>query len=267
MFQKTGYILFFSLVIVLSSCTSKFQKLLKSADNDLKYEKAIELFEQEDYYRAEQLISQLMAVYRGTDKAEKLFYYYAYCYYNQKDYLMASYYFKKYANTFPNSEEAEESLFKCAYCYFLDSPKYNLDQSNTYEAINEFQLFVNKYPKSERVKECNNLIDDLRSKLEMKAFNIAKLYYKMNDYQAAVVSFNNILVDFPDTEHKEEILFYILKSNYFYAIHSILEKQKDRHREVIESYKDLVVLYPESKHFDDASKMHKTSLKEIIKFK
>ncbi|MCF8235543.1 MAG: outer membrane protein assembly factor BamD [Bacteroidales bacterium] len=266
MFKKAFYIMMVLLLAVVVSSCSKYQQLLKSTDNELKYEKAIEYFEQGDYYKSLMLLQQLNAVYRGTNKAEKLTYYMAYCYYEQKDYILASYYFKRYAQNFPRTDRAEECLYMNAYCYYLDSPRYSLDQSNTFTAIKELQLFINQYPDSERVDKANELMDDLRDKLEEKAFEIAELYYKMGDYQAAITSFKNILKDFPDAEYKEEVMLYILKAYYDYAINSIKEKKEERLADAVQAFETFVYNFPESEYLDEAGKYHKNTRQVLEKF-
>ena len=145
--------------VILSVSCSKHSRVLKSGDNELKYEVAVDLFEKGDYYRAIQIFDQLIAVYRGTERIENINYYYAYCYYEQDDYLLASYYFKRFAQNYPSNAKAEECMFLNAYCYYLDSPRYSLDQTNTYEAIKEMQLFINLYPTSDSIQRCNLVID------------------------------------------------------------------------------------------------------------
>lgn len=249
-------------LVGLSSC-SKYQKLLKSSDNDLKYEKAVEYYNSGDYYRALQLFDQLLPFYKGTDKAEELNYFYPYCYFEQHDYIMAAYYFKRYANNYPNNKKAEECVYMSAYCKYLKSPKYSLDQTNTYEAINELQLFINMYPDSYRVKDCNNIIDKLREKLENKAYHAALLYYKMEHYKSAILSFENLLKDFPDTQYKEEILFYIINAYYEYAKNSVAEMQEERYSVTIESYENLRFSFPESDYLKQTEKIYINSLEVI----
>ena len=250
------------LFILIASC-SKHSKLLKSVDNEAKFEAAVDYFEKADYYRALQLFEQLMGAFRGTAKAEQLYFYYAYCYYYQEEYLMASYYFKRYAKSFPGGERSEECFFMSAYCQYLLSPKYSLDQTNTYEAIKEFQLFIDIYNDSDRIETCNQLIDELRAKLEKKDFEIAKLYLKTEHYRAAITAFNNVIKDYPDTRNKEEILYYILKSYFYYAEKSIKEKQLERYQSAIEAYNDLKYLFPESEFIEDATDMHGDAMEEI----
>lgn len=225
------------------SC-SQYQKLLKGSDNELKYTKALEYYEKGNFLRAQQLFDQIQAFFRGTEKAEKIAFLNANCYYKQKDYILGGYYFKQFTTNFSTSSYAEEALYLSAYCNYLDSPRSSLDQASTHEAISSLQVFINQYPKSERVAECNKLIDELRAKLEKKDIDIAMMYYRMVDYKAAVVSLNNVLKDYPDTKSKELILFSILQAKYEYAQNSVSEKRRERMNEALGAYDELVAGFP-----------------------
>jgi outer membrane protein assembly factor BamD len=144
-------------------------------------------------------------------------------------------------------------MYMNAYCYYLDSPPFSLDQTNTYTAINELQLFIDTYPNSDRVEECTNLMDRLREKLQKKAFNAANLYYKMRQYEAAITSYNTMLNDYPGTDYKEEILFNILKSYYYYGLKSIQSKQAERYQAALDAYNEFIFQYPDSKFLKDAN--------------
>jgi len=253
MFFNRLKIFFLLALIVLASC-GKHQKLLKSTDNEAKYAAAIDYYEEKDYYRALQLFQQLVNFYQGTEKAEQMQFYYAYCYYYQKDNVLASYYFKRFVNNYPRSAFAEEAMFMNAYCYFLDSPSSSLDQTNTYTAVKELQLFINLYSDSERVEEANKLIDQLRAKLQKKDLDIANLYLKMRLYEAAIHSFN--------TEFKEEILFSILKSNFNYAQKSILSKQQERYQSALDAYNELVFQFPETRYLKESKNMNRIILEK-----
>ncbi len=258
-------VLFLMMSLILLASCSKYQKLLKSTDNDLRYDKAIEYYEKGDYYRAMQLFEQLNMIYRGTDKAERLNYYMAYCYYYQEEYIMAAYYFKRYAKSFPNTDRAEECYFMTAYSQYLLSPKYSLDQTSTYDALTELQLFINRFPGSDRVERANQLIDDLREKLQKKAFEIAELYFKMEDYEAAITSFENLLKDYPDTDYKEDIYFYVLRSYFNYAELSIHSKKKDRYSKAVELFEELIYTFPETDYHKNATSVYEDSLEELKK--
>lgn len=260
MIKRGLYLLLIITSIILNSC-GQYQKLLKSTDKELKYKTAVEYFESENYYRSISLFENIKASYKGTPKDEEIHYFIASAYYNQNDYVLAAYYYDQYTKTFPISDKIEDVTFLKAYCYYLDSPKYSLDQANTNLAIQELQLFINQYPNSSRIVECNGLIDNLREKLEKKAYETALLYYKISDYQAAIVSFQTLLEDYPGTKNKEVILYYILKSSYIFASNSVVEKQQERYQVTLKSYENLIKYFPESAHIEEAKEIYQESLK------
>jgi outer membrane protein assembly factor BamD len=234
----------------------------------LKYNSGIDFYEREDYGKALRLFESLKASFRGTNKDELVSYYIAKCTFYEKDYQLGSYYFSKFAKDFPNSKHNEEALFMTAYCEYLESPKFSLDQTTTLEAIKKLQIFIDQYPNSTRIARCNELLDSLRDKLEKKAYENALLYYKIGSnsfgaFQASIVSFQNVLVDYPDTERKEDILFKILKARYEIANKSIEKKKKERFKLVVSDYNNLKKEFPTSDLLKDAENIYQKSLKQI----
>ena len=248
----------------LVSC-SKFNRIQKSTDIEAKYKAAVEYYESGGYFQALQLFEELVTLYRGTNKAEATYYYYCMCYYQTGEFTVAAYHFNNFVRTFPGSERAEQAAFNNAMCYYLDSPVYSLDQSSTIESINQFQLFVNRYPKSEKVEECNRLIDELRFKLEKKEYRVALLYYNMERYKSAVTAFKNMMKRYPATEYEEQCLYYIMMASFNYAERSIKTKQSERYKSTIEAHNEFVDTYPESKLTKEAEKVLKECRERIKK--
>ncbi len=259
---KTSWLLGIILLLVTTSC-SKYQRLLKSDDVMLKKEKAIEYYYNEDYHRALGLLTDIIPAFRGTAHAEQINYYYAMAHYKQRDYILAAHYFKTFTQGFPRSEHAEEFLFMSAYCKYLLSPRPSLDQTDTRTAIRELQAFINRYPNSHRVEEANELIDELRLKLEQKAFHTAMLYYNIRDYTAAVTSFNNVIRDFPDTEFRETALYYIIRSHHEFAENSIIDRQLERYQNVVRAHRRLENRFPDSEHLPSANRMLRNAQSQI----
>ena len=260
-------LLLFILSTLLLGSSCKYQKILKSTDLNLKYESAVKYYEKKDYSRAFPLFEELLNLYKGTSRAQDIYYYYAMCNYGLDDYALASYHFKNFVSTFPSSPRAEECAYMGAYCYFMDSPNYTLDPTSTELALTELQLFINKYPTSTRVQTCNDLMDKLRSKLETKDYQTAKLYFKVQNYKAAIVAFDNLVKDFPESTRKEECQFYALKSRYLLAINSIEEKKFERLEETKKAYFQFVDLYPKSNYLSEAERFYSGTTKEISKNK
>jgi outer membrane protein assembly factor BamD len=255
------------LILVAGSCKSKFEKLKASNDNAKKYQAALALYNKKQYSKALELFETLVQRYRGQSQAEDLYYYYAYANYNLKDYTSARYHFKTFADTYPSSTRAEECRFMEAYCYYLDSPNYSLDQENTTKAIETLQLFINLYPKSERVAEAGKLIQNLRDKLERKSFENARLYLTIGDYQSAVIAFGNTLRDYPDTKYAEEIEFLTVKAQFEYADHSRFYTQVDRFNQTLAFEQQFTDAYPSSKYKNAALSLKKNSEQGIIQAK
>lgn len=261
---RLSLITFVLILIGLSSC-GRFQKLLKSNDYEEKYAMALEFFENEEYNKTLQLLDQITPIYRGTDKAQNIDFMYAQCHYGQKDYILAGYYFKRFYQSFGKSDKAEEALFLSAYSNYMDSPRFSLDQETTVNAIQELKLFISRFPNSEKVSEAKQLIDELESRLEYKAFQMAKLYLKMNDFKAAISSFSAFVKQYQMSDYHEESMFLIVKANYEYALNSIEMRQTERFSETSEAYVDFVSQFPESKFLKEADKMNNVASSYITK--
>jgi outer membrane protein assembly factor BamD len=254
-FFKFGLIL---LTVILSSCGS-YNKIVKSTDYEFKYKKAVEYYEEGEYVRSGTLLKELVSIYRGTNRADKVYYYYAKSMIGQNDYLMAGHYFKTLIKEFPMSEHAEESYFMDGYCSYLMSPKARLDQTITHEAIDALQLYVNLYPFNERVDEANRLIDEMNDKLVYKSYLSARLYYDFDNYKAAVIALTSSLSEHPDTKYREELMFMLLESKYMLAIGSVYDKRQERLSSALDEYFTFIDEFPESKHIKEAEKFYKTT--------
>ena len=248
--------------MILLSC-SEYQKVVKSSDYNLKYTKAVEYYQEGEYYKAQSLFDELVSIFKGTDKAEDVLYYYADCYYQQKDYILGAYYFDNFAKTFPYSPRTQKAAYTAAYCYYLNSPRPSLDQTETYKAIDAMQVYINKYPQSEQVIEANNIIETLRAKLEKKSYDNAKLYFKLGDYHAASISLKNSIKEFPDSEFREEILYLIVKSSFLLSEMSVIAKQGERYQNTISEYYVFIDEYPESAYLKEIEKMYTKSVNQI----
>jgi len=255
LFFKTVLLLF---IVILGSCSS-YNKIVKSTDYEFKYKKAIEYYEDGEYVRSGTLLKELVGVYRGTNRADKIYYYYAKSMIGQKDYLMAGHYFKTLVKEYPMSEFAEESYFMDGYCSYLMSPKARLDQAVTYEAIDALQLYVNLYPFNDRVEEASRLIGEMNDKLVNKAYLSARLYYDFDNYKASVIALTNCLSEYPDSKYREELMFMLLESKYMLAIGSVYDKRQERLSSALDEYFSFVDEFPESKHIKEAEKFHKTT--------
>lgn len=248
-------------VLLLVSC-DKYNKLLKSTDYELKLTKAKEYFDKGSYIKSSQLYEELIPVVKGTYRAEEVYYRYTWSEYYLGDYIISQYHFKNFTRQFPNSDKAEECYFMNAFCYYLTSANYRLDQTSTKNAIKEYQSFIDTYPNSPKIDTCNLLIDKLRAKLEKKAYEITKQYYKLEDWKAAIVSTKGFIKDYPSGPYTDEVYYMLIDSYYTLALKSIASKKPERIDGAIENYVKFADLFPKSSYLSRAESIY-TSCKKI----
>lgn len=257
--NRLSYLVLFLLAsAVLSSC-GEYEKLLKSRDFQKKYDTAVELYDEGEYVKAATLLDQVANIYRGTVKADTVKYYQAKAYYGQRDYLMAGHFFNELSMTYPNSAFLEESDFMIGYCFYKQSPRPELDQTNTMKAINSMRMFMVKYPTSERINQCNEIITEMSDKLVEKSFISARLYYDLGYYKSAIIALRNSLIEYPGTRYREELLFMILKSSYLLADQSIPSKQRERFQATVDEYYSFIGEFPEGIHTREANRIYESS--------
>jgi outer membrane protein assembly factor BamD len=262
--MKYVYIIIISLLLV--SCRSSFEQVRQSNDPERYLTAANEYYDSGDYLKAQSLYELAIEFYRGKAEAEDLYYKYAYTYYHMKQHTLAAYYFNNFTKTFYNSTKKEEMAFMAAYSNYEMSPTYKLDQGPSVTAIEQLQTFINTYPSSPRVEEGNQLIDEMRKKLEKKAFEQGSLYQKLGNYQSAMVSYENVLKDYPETSRHEEIRYLIITSNYQLAKKSIYDKMEARLKDTIEKSDKFEKKYPNSKYLEDVIDHREYCKNELKRF-
>ncbi|WP_224482627.1 outer membrane protein assembly factor BamD [Robertkochia aurantiaca] len=245
---------FFAILIsalILTSC-SEYQKVLKESDVKKKYEYAENLYNEGEYKKAIRLFEQIVPSYIGKPQGERIIYFYADAYYQTGQYYLSSYQFERFYKSYPRSEKAEEAAFLGAKSEYLTSPRYSLDQTATMSALNKLQVFINMYPESQYVDEANAMIEDLRSKIEKKAFEIAKQYNRISDYFASIKAFELFLKEYPGSVYREDALYYQFLASYNLAVNSVYSRREERLETAKENYLTLVENYPESEYRKEA---------------
>ena len=206
----------------------------------------------------------MIPILKGTANGEESLYMLAMTYYNQGDFVTASHYFNTYYTTYPRGTYTELARFHSGKALFLDTPEPRLDQSSTYKAIQELQMFLEYFPASQRKDIAQNMIFELQDKLVEKEYLSSKLYYDLgsysgnsvysstgNNYLAAIVTAQNVLKEYPYTKLREELSILILRAKYHMAKESVLEKREDRMRETVDEYYAFKNEFPESKYMKE----------------
>ncbi len=255
------FILFF-MVSTLTAC-SEYQKVLNKGKADARYKMATELFEQKKYSKSIALFEKVIPAYERKPQMQRIMYMVAESYYYSKDYDLSAYYFNRFISNYPNSSKIEEATYLVAHSYYLASPKYMRDQKDTEKALISFQEYIDKYPSSERLVDANKFYDELTFRLEKKSFEIAKQYYHVEDYNAAVAAFENFLQEHIGSSLKEDALYFKFKASNDLAVNSILEKKEERITDAITVHDKFMKSFPESERIKEVASLYKNLNNEL----
>ena len=260
---KIKRIIFVVVIFISLSACSEYHKVLNRGKVEDKYKMATELYEQGKYNKAIVLFEKVIPLYERKPQMQRIQYMIAQSNYNTKSYDLAAYYFNRFIANYPESSRIEEATFLAAHSYYLASPKYSRDQKDTQKALQAFQNFIDKFPSGERTDDANKYYNELTFRLEKKAFEIAKQYYRMEDYTAAIVSFENFMQDNIGTSLKEEALYYKFKASHDLALKSILQKKENRIIDAQIVFEKFKKSFPKSERLEELNDLNENLTEEL----
>ena len=232
----------------ISACKSQYDQLLESNDTDAKYKAAFDYFNAGKYSRSASLFESLTLLTNGTERYDTVLYYLGLSNYSYKDYYTAETNFDQYLSYFPQGAFSETAQFLRIDCLYRSTLRYELDQTPTYTAINAIGEYLREHPEGANSDIARHRLQELGDRLDRKAYENAKLYYKMEDYKAARVALKNVLKEDADNIYREEILYYSAMASYKYADLSVASKKKERFLVFQDDYLNFIGEYPESAH-------------------
>jgi outer membrane protein assembly factor BamD len=243
------------LVTTLASCGS-YQKALKSEDNAVKVAMIDSLFAKGKYGKTLALFEQIIPAYRGTDSAAPMAIKYAKALYEDESYINSAYQYERFIQSHPQDPNAEVALFMAAKSHYQMSPIYSKDQTDTNIALTKLQEYINVYPSGEYLAQANSLVDELRDKLDKKAYETAKQYHHFGNFRggyiSAISAFENFILDHPGSDYQDDAQFYLLESQFEYGINSFPELVPERLAKAKKYYDTFAKRYPDSEYKEDA---------------
>lgn len=250
-------------VAALASCKSQYELLLNSNDADAKYEAAFNYYNEGKFSKAAALFESLSVLTNGTERDDTVRYYWGLSNYKFKDYYTAETNFEQFVDMYPRSPFTSEARFLRLDCLYRSTLRYELDQTPTYKAINEISTYILEYPSNTHMQSCRDMLMELNARLDRKAYEGAKLYYKMEDYLASRVAFKNVLKDDAENIYREDILYYIAMSSYKYAHQSVPAKQKERYLAFVDDYLNFIGELPESPYRKELDSVYQKAQKAL----
>ncbi|PIE99698.1 MAG: outer membrane protein assembly factor BamD [Paludibacter sp.] len=259
-------ILYISILAILFASCTEFQKISKSKNIELKYDKAVDYYSNKKYSYAISLFEDIAANYRNDERSELIINYLAKSHIGKKQYYSAKDYYEAYIKTFPKGKFIHEAKYMIGYCDYKNMPDVQLDQSITKKAIKEFEAFIEEYPQSKKARTASDILEELYNQLAEKELLNATLYYNLglylgNNYLSAVITAENALKLYPSNKFREDFLILILRAKYEQALYSVEKSKNQRYQETIDEYYSYINEFPEGKYNKEAKKIFKKSQK------
>jgi outer membrane protein assembly factor BamD len=229
------------------------------------YEKALKFYDNKAYLSAARIFEELYPLSIGTSLGDTILFLFADSYFQNRDYQMAAFHFRDYARRYPGTERTELAALNAVKAMFYTSPEYYLDQFITVLTIDEISLFIQQYPNSNQINECNKMLDDLNDKLAKKDLEIIRMYYQTGYYEATKIMVRNFMKTFPATKFAPEVLSILVRSNYDFARKSVEQKKYSRFKDCLEAFETLRLQYPENNFIADSKKIADEAANQIKK--
>ena len=261
-----------NLVVILAvaalffSC-SGLSKVAKSGDPELIYSTAMKLYKAEKWSRAGDMFDACQGYYVGSEREDSIAFFSARSKFKERDYHEASLGFDEFRRKFGRSLFIEDAEGMYALCEYYMAPEPSRDQTLTAKAIVSLTNFIERYPESERIPAFREIIEELTGRMHEKNFLNAYTYFKVQRYKSAVVAFKNALKNYDNTTYREQIMYYIVVSNYRLAHNSVEHKQADRYLAMLDSYYSFIEEFPESKYAKELNRYFKEAKDFIDKNK
>jgi outer membrane protein assembly factor BamD len=256
-------ILALTAVMAMCSCKSQYELLLNSNDADAKYAGAFQYYNEGKYSKAASIFESLSVLTNGTERDDTVRYYWGLSNYKYKDYYTAETNFAQFIESYPRSPFTSDARYLRLDCLYRSTLRWELDQAPTYKTISAISEYILEFPENEHMQECRDMLNDLNERLDKKAYEAAKLYYKMEDYLASRVAFRNVLKDDAENIYREDILYYIAMSSYKYAHLSVEAKQKERYLTFIDDYYNFIGEIPESHYRKELDVVYRRAQKAL----
>lgn len=253
-------------IAVANTACGPFNKLLKSGDNEAIYAEGKKMLEAAKYSRAITCFEQVQPYFVGTMREDSMAYYIAYAHFKNGDFVTSSEQFDDFRRKYTRSPFIEDVEGMYALSFYYLSPEPMRDQTTTAQALTAIQEFLGRYPNSTRRAAFEQMVRELTQKQYDKVFINAKTYYTIGRYKSAVPALKNALKKYPDTPHREELMYLIAKASYELAHNSIESLKRDRYMSMLDSYYSFVAEYPDSKHSKELARLQEAAKKYLAQF-
>lgn len=253
------------LIAIAAGCSSGNR--IDAETPEAAFEQGLALYERGKHARAIEYFQHVFDFGRTNPRAADAQYYLAKAYFEDEQYLLAANEFTRFVELYRGDERAEEGAYMRALSYYELSPPYQLDQTDTETALTYIRLYLSTYPEGEHAAELGAITEELRAKLAQKQYEVAELYERRELYEAAAISFEQVLEKYPDSDYADDALLGALRNYKAFAEASIPVRQQERYQLAADAYERLVQLFPQSPLIGEAESTYASVDRALERFR
>lgn len=152
--------------------------------------------------------------------------------------------FREFLTFYPTNARADFAQYKLAMSHVKQMRAPERDQSETKEAVKEFEIFFERYPNSSLMPEVKQRWREARDRLSEASYRVGLFYYRSRWYPGAIDRFREVLKTDPEYSGRDALYYYLADSL----------ARADKKAEAIPYFERLLEEFKQSEYRDDARK-------------
>jgi outer membrane protein assembly factor BamD len=152
--------------------------------------------------------------------------------------------FTEFLTFYPTHARADYAQYNLALAHFKQMRSPQRDQSETKQAVDEFETFIKRYPNSDLMPEAQARLREAKDRLGDHEYDVGLFYFHINWFQGAIQRFQGLLKDDPGYTHRDDV--------YYYLGESLVRIKQDA--AALPYFAKLVDEFQKSDHLEDAKK-------------
>ena len=152
--------------------------------------------------------------------------------------------FREFLSFYPTNRRADYAQYKLGLSHARQMRAPQRDQTETRDAIREFQTFLQRYPNSSLVPEARARLREARDRVGQADYQVGLFYFHQRWYPGSIDRFSSLLKSDPEFTNRDSV--------YFYLAESYVKIKRDA--QALPYYEKLVTEFEKSEHLQDAQK-------------
>ena len=163
---------------------------------------------------------------------------------NSASYVYAQNEYREFLAFYPTNPKADYAQMQLGMVHFNQMLSPQRDQTETREAIKEFQTFVERYPNSKLITQVKQRLREAKDRLADADMIVANFYLSIRLYSGAEPRYRHVLETDPEYTRKDSLYFHLAET---------LEKS-NKPTEALPYYERLLKEFEKSEYLEEAAR-------------